>query len=114
MKPAIKQLMRNWHAEYGISYRTYHSVAVLGTAVEKWGVQATRVSPLENRRPGIVLGDGGSAWEYVLRVERGEMVLGRHRLNGYREKLFVGSVDVGAKWTRADRLTGDAVRRCDL
>jgi hypothetical protein len=58
MKPAIKQLMRNWHAEYGISYRTYHSVAVLGTAVEKWGVQATRVSPLENRRPGIVLGDG--------------------------------------------------------
>jgi hypothetical protein len=108
MKPAIKQLMRDYHSEYGISYRTYHSVAVLSSAVEKWGVEATRVSPLENRRPGIVLEMAGGAWEYVLRVEWGEMVLGRHRLDGPREKIFVGSVDVGANWTRAVELVAQS------
>jgi hypothetical protein len=100
MKAQIKQLMRDYHREYQISYRCYHSVACLSTAIEKWGVEATRVSPLENRKPGIVLEMAGSRWEYVLRVERGEMVLGRHRLDGPREKLFCGSVDVGANWWR--------------
>jgi len=111
MKAAIKQVMRDYNSLFQISYRCYHSVACLSIEIEKRGVETTRVSPLENRKPGIVLEMAGSAWEYILRVERDEMVLGRHRLNGCREKLFVGSVDVGANWTRAVELVANSEKK---
>jgi hypothetical protein len=52
----------------------------------------------------------GSQWEYVLRIERGEMILGQERL-GRREKLFQGSVDVGASWNRLVELVAQSEKR---